>query len=385
MARKKTKGPLGPLVDLLSSYGLAVVLLMCMFVLVWRAILTYGVLDEPGVKQAYFIPWVAHLGPLPFPGGRTVFSLLALNLFIGGLVRVKWSARTAGVIITHIGIVGLVLAGVVNFTLSDYGMMQLNEGQTGNSYRDATHYELSVWKGSETSEVREFLIGDEDLRSVASNGRTFSSPDIPFDLELSGFLLNCRVKPKGPMWTASSPVVEGWALKEEPLAEDLRGNAPGVVVRVSTPTGVKTALLNVYDPCAWTLDIDGELWAVHLHHVRHSLPFEVEVVDTVREDHPGTNMASTYHSDVIYRGERKVRISMNQPLREEGHVLYQSGHGYYEDGSEWTAFSIARNPSDQWPKWMCWVIAAGLLMTFGTKIFSYTTIQMRQRAEREEA
>jgi ResB-like family len=383
MARKKTKGPLGPLVDFLGSYGLAVVLLMFLFVLVWRATLTYGALGEPGVKQTYFIPWVAHLGSMPFPGGRTVFSLLALNLGIGGLVRLRWSRRTAGVIITHLGIVGLVLAGVVNFTLSDYGMLRLDEGQTGNSYQDATHYELSVWEASQQSDVREFLVGDADLRSVAETGRTFSSDQIPFDLELSGFLLNSRPLPKGPMWEAASPVVEGWALRRLPRAEDPRNNQPGVVVRVTTPTGVQTGLLHVYDPVAWTIEVEGKLWAVHLHHVRHPLPFKVEVVDTVREDHPGSTMPRTYHSDVIYQGQRKARISMNQPLREEGHVLYQSGWGRYPDGREWTAFSIARNPSDQWPKWMCWVIAVGLLFTFGNKIAKYTTAQLRQRAKKE--
>ena len=113
MARKKTGGPLGPVIDLLSSFGLACVLLMALFVLVLSATLQYGQIGEAGVKQEFFIPWFVSLGGLPFPGGSLVFSLLGLNLLVGGLVRISWGWRTTGIIIAHLGIVGLVVAGVV--------------------------------------------------------------------------------------------------------------------------------------------------------------------------------------------------------------------------------------------------------------------------------
>ncbi len=376
MKSKKTEKPLAGALGAVGSLGTACVLLMLLFVLVFAATLKYKDLGEAGVKQEFFIPWIAHLGALPFPGGRTVFSLLALNLLVGGLIRIPWAWRTAGVLIAHLGVVVLALAGVVNFTRSDYGMATLYEGETINNYRDYTQVELSVWDASQTTDVTEYTIGDADLRSCSRQGRVFSSPELPFDVEVSGFLPHAQILPKGPMWEADSPVVDGWALKREDAGNtDPKYRVPALVVRV----GDQTALLGAGDYMAWTFEADGKLWALHLHHTRHRLPFKLTLVDTVRENYPGTNTPKVYRSDVIYGPEqRKVTISMNRPLRTEGHVLYQSNWGRDRRG-EYSGFSVARNPSDQWPKWSCWIIGAGLILTFFSRLVRYTVIQARLR------
>jgi len=387
--RKKTKGPLGPVLDLLSSKGLAVALLMMLFMLVLSATFHYKEIGEAGVKREYFEPWFAdglRLSgreiPLPFPGGRLVFSLLALNLLIGGLVRIRWSWRTSGIIVAHIGIVGLVLAGVVNFTLSDYGFVQVYEEQTRDYYKDYTEIEVAVWDASQKEGVDEFLIGDADVRSCAEAGRVFSSPDLPFDLELSGFLEHSQALPKGPNWEAASPVVEGWALMRlDDEDVDPHDVLPGLTARVTTDAGTQVGLLNVRDVCAWTVEAGGKTWAIHLHHARHAMPFELTVLDTTREDHPGTRTPRLYKSDVVYGEDaRKATISMNQPLREQGHVLFQNSWGVDSRG-EYSGFSVTRNPSDQWPKWSCWVILCGLLMTFSHRLYLYTVRQSRQHAK----
>lgn len=392
MARKKTGGPLGPAIDLLSSFGLACVLLACLFVLVLAATLAYKDIGEAGVKQEYFIPWLVSFDarvpysdrvlPVPFPGGSTVFSLLALNLLLGGLVRIRKTWRTAGVIVGHLGIVGLLVAGVVNFTMSDYGMLVLYEGEVGNHYRDFNAFELAVWNAAEEEDVRELLVGDADLRSCARNGRTFSHPDLPFEIELSGFLLNCRALPKGPNWEADSPVVEGWALEELPDADDPNDNYAGIVARVTTPEGTRTGLLTARDYVAWTVEAGGETWGLHLHKERHPLPFTVELLDAHREDHPGTSMPRVYHSDINLLedgGEREVRISMNHPLREQGHVLFQSNWGQDPRRGEYSGFSVARNPSDHWPLYSMFVLMAGLLWAFGHRLVGYIESQTRKR------
>ena len=77
------KGKAGPLeqgMQFLGSFGLACALLMFLFVLVLAATFGYGTIGEAGVKQKFFIPWIAWIdGPfgwtLPWPGGTTVFGL----------------------------------------------------------------------------------------------------------------------------------------------------------------------------------------------------------------------------------------------------------------------------------------------------------------------
>ena len=384
MTRKKVGGPLGPLIGLFSSFGLACVLLMCLFVLVLAATLQYGQIGEAGVKQKFFIPWFISMRGLPFPGGSLVFSLLGLNLLTGGLVRIRWAWRTAGIITAHLGIVGLVVAGVVNFTTSDYGAVMLYEGSTKNTYRDYTEIEVAIWDAEEVSDVTEFVVEDSDVRSCAGQVRVFESAELPFKLELSGFLPHCKALPKGPRWDAESPVVAGWALDQIPESSvDPHVRVPGLVARVTADQGSETVtgLLTSSDVFAWTVEAGGKLWALNLRHVQHRLPFGITLVDTTREDHPGTDKPRVYKSEVIYGDrERQTTISMNQPLREEGHVLYQSNWGRDRRG-EYSGFSVARNPSDQWPKWSCWVIGLGLLLAFVQRLYAYTLAQARARAK----
>ena len=87
-----------------TSFGLAVVLFMLMFVLIFLGTL-YQV--DHGLYEAqkrYFTSVIAYheVGPLvvPLPGAYTVLALLGVNLILGGLVRIRKSWKRPG-IITH--------------------------------------------------------------------------------------------------------------------------------------------------------------------------------------------------------------------------------------------------------------------------------------------
>ena len=46
-----------------------------------------------------------------------------------------------------------------------------------------------------------------------------------------------------------------------------------------------------------------------------------------------------------------------------------------------SVFSVVRNPSDKWPEISCWVIAAGMLLAFGQKLFGYVRSQKKKRLD----
>ena len=93
--------------DMLGSYGLACLLLLDLFLLTLFGTL-YQV--EHGLYQAqkiYFESWfVVQSAPVPLvlPGGLLCMGLLAVNLFVGGMVRIQKSKRTVGVMVVHVGI-----------------------------------------------------------------------------------------------------------------------------------------------------------------------------------------------------------------------------------------------------------------------------------------
>lgn len=74
---------------------------------------------------------------------------------------------------------------------------------------------------------------------------------------------------------------------------------------------------------------------------------------------------------------------MNEPLRKDGLVFYQTSFG--EDPKNpmgfYSMFEVANNPSDQWPKWACYVIALGLLGHFLRKLWLYLRDEDRRRQQ----
>lgn len=381
----------------LGSYGLACVLLLDLFLLTLFGTL-YQV--ENGLYEAqklYFESWfVVQRTPVPLvlPGGLLCMGLLAVNLFVGGMVRIQKRARTAGVMIVHVGIALLLASGFVKLYHSEDGHLTLVEGEESDEFQSYYLWEVAVWDASQTGPVEEHLIPHAELIDlVDGRARTFTSAALPFDIELSGFLRNCRPMPKGPNWRADSPVVDGYALLRTDDALEAEQNIAGLTVRLRERSGTRTRedLLwglekHPFGPENYpvTFEAGGKTWALSLRHTRYPMPFTIRLADFRKEDHPGMTMARSFESDVIKRedgNEQKVHIQMNEPLRHGGLVLFQSGFNQGPSGREISIFSVVRNPSDYWPLYACIVIGVGLLVAFVPKLLKFVRAQNQLRAK----
>jgi hypothetical protein len=380
---------------LLGSYGLACLLLLNLFLLTW-----FGTLHqvEKGLYEAqrlYFESWfVVESYPVPhaLPGGVLCMGLLAVNLFVGGLVRIQKKKRTIGVLIVHVGIALLLASGFVKLYHSDDGVLRLYEGESSDEYVDPRRWEVAVWDTSQTGPVEEHLIGNDQLvELVDGRKRTFTSPELPFDLELSKFLPNCEPMPKGPMWTADSLVVGGYAFKAQPYNPEDDGppNIAGLsaVFRSRDGSTTQEDLLWGFEYHPATFEAGGKTWGVSLRRTRYSMPYRIRLEDFRKVDHPGMTLARSFESDITRidgSGERKVRIQMNEPLREGGLVLFQSSYGPQgneRDPRQYSVFSVVRNPSDHWPLYACIVIAIGLALALIPKLLKFVRAQNEARAK----
>ena len=59
-----------------------------------------------------------------------------------------------------------------------------------------------------------------------------TSSALPFDLEVSHFMPNCRVMPKGPMFDVAVPVIDGIFLDNQELFTQAEANTAGMYVTV---------------------------------------------------------------------------------------------------------------------------------------------------------
>jgi hypothetical protein len=364
-----------PIVAFLGSYGLACALLFFLFVLTLLGTLAQTSEGLYSVQKKYFESWflLQPVGPLkiPLPGGALCMGLLAVNLAFGGLVRIRKTAATAGILVVHIGMVVMLLAAVVKWQMSEDGFLRLFEGQQSDSWMSWHDWEVAVWDADDKEDVRELLIPDDLFKDLdETSRRTFTSPELPFDIVLSCYTVNSTVLPKGPMWEAYGPEIEGYAIRsKEPDSENTR-NMPAVHVEIVGEDGSSRS---------------GILWG------RERGPLVVEeggnryALTLRKEDHPGMTMAAAFESDVTQitgSTEREVLIEMNEPLRDGGLVLFQSSWGPSDAAPGeplFSVFSVARNPSDQWPLISCIIIAIGLLWAFGRRLLNYIRAQKPAR------
>jgi hypothetical protein len=396
-------------VRLLSSYGLACVVLLLLALLTLLGTLEQGALGLLAAQKKYFdsflvfdarvpVPWGSgdlYLG-LPLPGGQLLLWVLCANLIVGGLVRIRKSRATVGVFIGHLGILLLLAAGFVKYYHAAEGRLTLWEGERGDEFESSHDWEIALTRDLGDGRYREYVIPQSDFADmVPGERRTFRRDELPFDLVLSDFMPNAWPERKGPMFEVPVPVADGFYLQLQRRQTEAELNVAGVyatLVAKSDESEQRGILLGrSIDPSTtrtnpFVATVDGVPWAIELRHVRYPLPYGILVTKFTAKFHPRTQLASTYESEVMMiEGDnvQPVVIRMNEPLRAGGHILFQSGFGPQpaRPGARmYTTFSVVRNPSDQWPLIACIVIGIGLIVQFSSKLFRYIRAEARSQA-----
>lgn len=391
--RRAGPGPLTQLVAFLASYGFACVLLLLLCLLVYLGTLEqvdFGLFE---VQKKYFeSPFLIHwLGPvpLPLPGVHLLLALLAVNLLLGGLVRIRKTSRTVGVIVAHLGIALLLLGGMVTFWFSDDGQLTLMEGQTSAQFRAYHEWEVAIYPlardGMAEAGREELLIRQGALTRAPV---TFQAEGLPFQLRLDGFWKNARPR-QSP--SPIGPAVDGWSLHALEPEKENELNSAGAYVTVLANGAERTGILWGFEHfplrpvLPWVLDVGGQQWAIELRRRAFDLPFTIHLDKFTHEYYPGTRTARVYMSEVTKTEDgaaQPLRISMNEPLRHRGYTLFQSGfgpQGAKPGESMWSTFAVVRNPADHWPLYACVVTSLGLLLHFLQKLIRYVRAQQARR------
>ena len=412
--------------DALGSLKLAVVLLLILAALTWLGTLAQVGRSIHDVQREYFESWFvlaelplewwgskpiitgsdgnAFVLRIPLPGAYPVLALLTLNLLVGGMMRMRWNRRNGGVLVVHLGIVTLLAAGFVKLHYSYSGNLTIFEtpreasGRVeGRAYESSRFvsfhdFELALLVDhGDTIEERvvpeQQLWGARDQGSVAVRGE-----GLPFTVQVHHWVDNAQVLPKGPMVQTRMPVVDGayvetrlWRPGEEvkseqeyaacyvtvhpdpdPQAEDKPARIEGILWGFPRLPFDERRY-------PFTFTVRGQRYGLDLRHVVYDLPFAVRLDRFVKEDHPGTRAPREFRSYVtVTEGEQQqqAQIFMNNPVRRDGFVAYQSGWGPQPMGGPpwYTGLEVSYNPSDVWPTIGCFVIAIGLLWHFLAKL-----------------
>lgn len=381
-----------------SGFGLATTLLVLLLLLTWLGTLEQTQNGLFLTAKKYFDPrafflvpeWNGKPLPLVLPGVYWVSALLFINLLLGGVVRIRKGWRVVGVLISHCGILFLLLGGFVTERWEQRGNMAISEGETSNV---AEHYFDYV---IEITEVRDgaliepvHVISEQFLADLDRlDRRLLRLKNLPFDLEVTGYLPNADARAfTDPAPANGEKVVKGYYLMERELNPQAEANLAATYAKVVEKDGSagEPFILPAASYHPYTLRHGERTFSVVMRKRLWELPFTVTLDEFTAEFHPGTMRPSKFVSRVTRHEDgvdSHVVIQMNEPMRHRGLTYFQASWGP-QDAKPGTplfsVFEVVRNPADRWPWYAIYIVGFGLFVHFVMKLFGFLTRSPRTR------
>lgn len=398
--RKAPRSMAGKIFDVLSGFGLATITLLLLGLLTWFATLEqidnglYPTLTKYfSWKSLFLLPELnGKMVPLPLPGGYWVCAVLLLNMILGGVIRIRKGWRHSGNLISHFGIILMLVGGGVAHHFSERGNMAVGQGDSSNAAEDYFEYVVEVTEIKDGKAGSVHVIRGKDIDDLRdAKLRTFRLPDMPFDLQLTGYLPNAvpvSANERAP--DRQQFVADGYFLMEKPKlakAEEAERFTAGAYARIVKRDGTKSEPFILagasFHPFSYRLD--DRIFTVDMRKRLWPMPFTLQLDKFTAAFHPGTMRPSKFVSNVTRienGGEAKVTVQMNEPMRYEGLTFFQASYGPPGAGpgdKMYSVFEVVRNPADKWPEYSLWIVAFGMAVTFLIKLGSFLTAGSRKK------
>lgn len=377
--------------EFLGSFQIAIVCMLLLLILTWLATLEqtgsaglYWTLKKYFSFDAWFIRPTINERDLfiLLPGGYLVCAVFTLNLLCGGVLRARKGWKHAPLLVSHMSMTFLMIAGAVSYHKSEEAYILLKHGEVADHAFSLTEISIEVAEIKDGEKQAPTVISSELLEGVRGNpssSRKFLLPNLPFDIEVYKFYVHAKPMKASATVEEKFEVVDGIFLApKEPTGQEESNESACYISVIERSTGESTKLILMkrlgHDV---TATVDGKVYGFRMDGEIMDLAYKVRLDDSRGEMHPGSGMASVYESDVTVLDEdgrdlRKVKIEMNLPLRHEGVTFYQTK--WSNQGTETVSgFTVKINPSDQWPKFAIYLCGIALFFHFTMKLSSFVS------------
>lgn len=376
--------------DIFASYGFTIVILSFLFLLTFLGTMEQTEAGLFRTTEKYFnSPFLVHdffgVVPVPLPGVYTLLIILFFNLVCGAIIRSRKSWKSPGMIIAHLGVLLMLVAGFVTFYFSTKGNMALFEGERSNLFQSYHDWVIEIAEVGPGASGEVLVIPKKDLAGLdPSDTRTFHHDALPFDLTVSGYHENANPASAMTAEGAVARSVDGIYLQGLPLDTEEVRNLAGAYATITEKNGGKKAETILWGGAAapYTFEAGGKLWNVDMTRQKWQAPFTVVLDKFTHEYYPGTQTPRKFASDITKiegDAQEQYHISMNAPLRYKGYTFFQESWGQMEDGRVYSQFAVAKNPADHWPLYSCIIITVGMVIHFGQKLISYLKAENKRR------
>lgn len=317
---------------------------------------------ELGLYQAqemFFSSWFFWLGFIPLPGGYLTIAVIFIAVLAKFLFKSTWSWAQSGIILTHFGVLLLILGGFLTAYTAKESFMLIPEGRESNILKDYFQKGLYIKQNSEPI----LFLNAQDI----STPQTINIPDTDIEVKILSYCKNCRFSSLEDTTGAEhrKGLAEKIDIHEIPLNKSEEANMGGVKLEIlNTDDANGTYISTEAAPHAISIHQDDTQYDIIFTRKERELPFTIKLNEFQKIFHPGTNMAQHYSSniDVIENNSTwQALIQMNEPLRYKGYTFFQSSYAETPVGPA-TILAVVENKGQLFPYISSIIIALGLIL-----------------------
>lgn len=357
-----------------ASFDVTVACLLALMILTFWGTLYQVDHGLYAAQNRMFNPWFfTFFGFIPFPGAKLVLWVTFVNLVLSGLIKHSYHYRKIGLLFIHYGLLILLVSAGFTYHFAQESYVTLAEGEASNVSEDYHDWEIALWRQTMDADT---LTRDGEAVSLESieKGGTVTFGSIPVTLKLEEKYRNSKAlmgPPKQGLLPNSFDINELVPLDE---SSDAAENYPGIIVDFQNQAGGR---MIVYGgaPAGTPIVLDGKPAFIALRRIKHPLPITLKLIDFRKSEHPGTNKARSFESDVaIGHGGvfKDASISMNKPYREAGFTFYQASFSQSGQGEKST-FAVVHNRGRLLPYICCLMVGAGLIIHFVLRLVQFAS------------
>ena len=373
--------------DFLVSLKLTVVLLVFSLILVFVATLDQVNLGIWAVQEKYFRSFVVYsrIGGVSipvFPGGYAIGGLLLANLIASHVYRFGFAWRKTGIVLTHFGLIVLLVGELLSGLWQKDTYLRLDEGQTKNYSESFRTNELAFVEVTDPKVDSVVAIPE----ALLAKRKDIQHPKLPFRIVTKQYFENSGVHrhTHGPASQATAGF--GTSMDAVPIAPTYRQderNLPSAYIELVTPEkSLGTYLVSSHFLTPQEFTHEGRTWRVLLRTERVYYPFTLTLLKFTHDRYPGTEIPKNFSSKLRLktpdgRDDREVLVYMNNPLRYAGLTFYQAG---FENNDRTTVLQVVRNPSWLLPYVATVLMSLGLTVQFGMHLVNFAGKRRRAAA-----
>jgi hypothetical protein len=311
-----------------------------------------------------------------FPGGFLIAGVLLVNLLAAHIIRFKFTPKRFGIIITHAGVILLLVGEFVTGLAATEGNMTIDEGDSSSYIEDIRSAELAVIDPSSADDDLVVVVPEPMLSRPQG---TITHGLLPFEIRVDEWMPNSQML--GPMQAkpeqrakADTGTGKTVAAVPAPRATGVDGATADIpsayITLFKAGQRLGSYLVSVYIDQPQGIEVGGKTYGLALRFKRTYKPYTLHLIHFSHDKFIGTETPRNFSSkirltDPQHNVDREVLISMNHPLRYAGETFYQAS---FKQGDTGTVLQVVRNPGWLLPYISCCLVGGGMLLHFALKL-----------------